>query len=704
MCVPDSEQLTSEQEQSIADLPWAQDNPGSVRALRRLAMGSPVAFQAWMRRFGNDQTHEWLIDSFASLAFCDASAALAVLQMPFLDDAGVGDYLEAGDRLILGGLSRLARSSLNGLNRVLSHPDLQGGITDRSTALVLLLLLEDSSAAEAIRALPWMEDGITDVGGDEWPGGFVEDETAHVMGLIDMARRANLSFWVFVDIPWVRDGYDRFEWPIIADLQEMARLDDGATARVLGMPFLAIPGYGDEPITSLLLEVARRRSLQRLLSSHWLAGGIREGQLAAVALANLEVRGPDAADALNRLDWLRDGIDPSEQDVILSLVDAAIDSHALFPALVARTWVQDGLTPDEKEVVDLLSTMASTPAAGTGRADAATPLQILDMSFLEEIEPLDVAALSALSAIMLSSGKDALQLVLSHPELRGGITDDWTDFVAVTSLAARYPGLLEIVLDPERTWVDKQVVELPLAGKVGLTVVESRVTDEQYFALDVEALLEPMDLLEHAVRTYEEFMGVAFPKSDIVLLVADLEGFGGGEYGHGVIGSRWRSSAAVIAHETAHLWNVTPTWLARPTTWIFEGAAEFLASISERARRGTPLPGPEDSCSLANNIAELVRVEADPDVIFSSACNHTLGRGMFLELYDGLGDAAFRQGLRNLYLMSTEDVAAWYGQSTCGGIDAGLCHLSAAFYTGMTPEHRAIANEIITRRYFGTSP
>ena len=704
MCVPDSEQLTSEQEQSIADLPWAQDNPGSVRALRRLAMGSPVAFQAWMRRFGDDQTHEWLIDSFASLAFCDASAALAVLQMPFLDDAGVGDYLEAGDRLILGGLSRLARSSLNGLHRVLSHPDLQGGITDRSTALVLLLLLEDSSAAEAIRALPWMEDGITDVGGDESPGGFVEDETAHVIGLIDMARRANLSFWVFVDIPWVRDGYDRFEWPIIADLQEMARLDDGATARVLGMPFLATPGYGDEPITSLLLEVARRRSLQRLLSSHWLAGGIREGQLAAVALANLEVRGPDAADALNRLDWLRDGIDPSEQDVILSLVDAAIDSHALFPALVARTWVQDGLTPDEKEVVDLLSTMASTPAAGTGRADAATPLQILDMSFLEEIEPLDVAALSALSAIMLSSGKDALQLVLSHPELRGGITNDWTDFVAVTSLAARYPGLLEIVLDPERTWVDKQVVELLLAGKVGLTVVESRVTDEQYFALDVEALLEPMDLLEHALRTYEEFMGVAFPKSDLVLLVADLEGFGGGEYAHGVIGSRWRSSAAVIAHETAHLWNVTPTWLAQPTTWISEGAAEFLTAISERARRGTPLPGPEDSCSLANNIAELVRVEADPDVIFNSACNHTLGRGMFLELYDGLGDAAFRQGLRNLYLMSTEDVAAWYGQSTCGGIDAGLCHLSAAFSTGMTPEQRAIADEIITRRYFGASP
>ena len=702
--MPESGHLTSEQEQLIADLPWAQDNPGSVRALRRLAMGSPVAFQAWMRRFGDDQTHEWLIDSFASLAFCDASAALAVLQMPFLDDAGVGDYLEAGDRLILGGLSRLARSSLNGLNRVLSHPDLQGGITDRSTALVLLLLLEDSSAAEAIRALPWMEDGITDVGGDEWPGGFVEDETAHVMGLIDMARRANLSFWVFVDIPWVRDGYDRFEWPIIADLQEMARLDDGATARVLGMPFLAIPGYGDEPITSLLLEVARRRSLQRLLSSPKLGGGIRDDQLTTVALVDLELQNADAAAALNDLTWFQDGISPAEQDAVLSLVNAAVKSDSVFRALLSKSWVQDGLTPEEEEVVGRLSTMASTPVDGTGRTDEATPLRILDMPFLQEITSLDAAAVSALTTVMFSSEKDALQRVLSHPELRGGITDEWTNLVAVTSLASRYPGLLEVLLDPERTSVDQEVIELPLAGRVGLSVIESRVSDEQYFALSVEALLEPMDLLEHAVRTYEEFMGVAFPKSDVVLLVADLEGFGGGEYGHGAIASRWRSSADTIAHETAHLWNVTPTWLARPTTWIFEGAAEFLAAISERARRGMPLPNPKDSCSLANNIAELIRAEADPDVVFSSGCNHILGRGMFLALYDSMEDSAFRQGLRNLHLMSAEDVAAWYLPGVCAGIDAGFCHLTAAFSTGVPPEQRAIAGEVIARRYFGTSP
>ena len=77
---------------------------------------------------------------------------------------------------------------------------------------------------------------------------------------------------------------------------------------------------------------------------------------------------------------------------------------------------------------------------------------------------------------------------------------------------------------------------------------------------------------------------------------------------------------------------------------------------------------------------------------------------MLLELYDRLGDTAFRHGLRNLHLMSVGDAAQSYGPGLCGGIDAALCHLKEAFSAGMTPEERAIANDVITRRYFGDSP
>ena len=77
---------------------------------------------------------------------------------------------------------------------------------------------------------------------------------------------------------------------------------------------------------------------------------------------------------------------------------------------------------------------------------------------------------------------------------------------------------------------------------------------------------------------------------------------------------------------------------------------------------------------------------------------------MFLQLYDRMEESAFRHGLRNQYLISAADEAAWYGQGTCGGIDAGLCHVTAAFSIGLAPEQRGIAAEIINRRYFGGPP
>ena len=157
-CMPNSGQLTLEQEQRIADLPWAQDNPWSVRALQRLATGSPAAFQAWMQHFGDDETSWPLIEHYASIAFCDEAIALRVLQMPFLDQVPVHDISVGRDILILRELSRLARSSLDDLEAVLSHPELHGRITDASIALVLLLILdrEEAAAAAAIQALPWV--------------------------------------------------------------------------------------------------------------------------------------------------------------------------------------------------------------------------------------------------------------------------------------------------------------------------------------------------------------------------------------------------------------------------------------------------------------------------------------------------------------------------------------------------------------------
>ena len=73
------------------------------------------------------------------------------------------------------------------------------------------------------------------------------------------------------------------------------------------MPFLETLEGDELPLVYFLLEVAYRRGLPQLLSSPKLEGGIRDGQLAIVALADIELQNPDAAAALNRLPWLQDG-------------------------------------------------------------------------------------------------------------------------------------------------------------------------------------------------------------------------------------------------------------------------------------------------------------------------------------------------------------------------------------------------------------
>lgn len=665
-------------------------------------MMSSTAFQAWMQRFGDDETHEGLIKAFTSIAVCDETAAVQIVRMPFLDDAGVGAYVEASDGYILEGLARVAQSRRGALEEMLALPELRNGITDPLTASTLLLILEreDAAAAAAIRDLPWIADGITYIDHDAQPtGDYVGNETTYVIGLVVRAKRANQSFWAFLELPWIRDGVQWPEYGVVINLGNLSSRDDESTARIMKMPFLETL-EGDELDTIyFLLEVAYRRELPQLLSSPKLEGGIRDGQLGAVALVDIELRDPDAAVALNSLPWLQDGIDPSEQETVRSMASTAAGSDAVFRALLTKSWVQDGLTYDESQVVDRLSFMASSPS---DKSDEAVALRILDMPFLQDVTALDYLAVNSLNTLLFADDPGALQRVLSHPALRDGITDEWADLVAATSFADDRPGLLNALLNPDHPPVERRVITLPLAGEVTLSVIEPTGFAGLSFTQPGTGLWEPMDLLEHTVRTHEEFMGLPFPESRMLLFIADVSRRRGAHYGSGLIVSESRSSAYTITHEAAHAWSVTPIWLIRPGVWVVEGAGQFLTYLSERARTGSPLPRAMDSCSLANSISEVVRLGLDSDVIYSSACNYVLGEGMYLELYNRLGDAAFRQGFSSLHLASMEETGENRPLDECAATDAMLCYFKSAFLSGLTPQQTAIAEQIIDRRYYGS--
>ena len=404
-CIPNLGQLSPEQAQRIAGLTWPRF---SVEALERLAVRSPAAFQVWLERFGDAPPHVAVTEAFTLLAVCDEAAAVQVVGMPFLDDAGLGHEFAFNDQMILEALVGLARADLDSLTKVLSHPELQGGITDASTAPVLLLALgqEDPAAAAAIRALPWVADGITnpkdavtygmrDVNYyQEWPYKAMEDETRHVVRLVWMVERAPGSFRAFMDIPWIRDGYGWTEYYIIEGLSRLAYRDDESTARILRMPFLETPGGDDGEILSLLSNSEHEGALAGVLSSPQLEGGIRDDHLAEVTLAYVETQDRDAAAALDGLAWVRDGVHPSEQEAVLALASAAVESPRLIHALLAADWVGDGLMQAESRAVRSLRLMArpclSEPMESTALRD-------LDMPFIRgEITSLDALAVTAL--------------------------------------------------------------------------------------------------------------------------------------------------------------------------------------------------------------------------------------------------------------------------------------------------------------------
>lgn len=259
-----------------------------------------------------------------------------------------------------------------------------------------------------------------------------------------------------------------------------------------------------------------------------------------------------------------------------------------------------------------------------------------------------------------------------------------------------FPGTMRAMLDPQRTSVEQRRITLPSTGEIELSVV--RLDAARADEMDSPT----MDLLEHSVRTTEAFIGAPFPTKHAIVVVSEApRNAGGGDVTLSTIGGS--DDIHFIAHEIGH------SYTMGPQLWTNEGSAELLAAIARQTLDGKPLPDAQSSCSLASNISELVRIERDvhplitasQDEIYSSGCNYDLGYGMFAELYQTLGDAAFRESFRTLYLLSRNEDPTL--KDECTGLDSSLCYVREAFMNRAPNYAAAIAYEIINRRYYGSS-
>ena len=395
----------------------------------------------------------------------------------------------------------------------------------------------------------------------------------------------------------------------------------------------------------------------------------------------LEQVDPNLASAIKDLSWVQDGIDDAEAKAIQGILYVALASRPVASSLISLSWVRDGIVDAEADLIDRFAYLV--------REDSNTALRIIRMPFLKSIEPPDLSALESLTRLAISE-PETFDRVMSYPLLRDGISDDLAPIVATLhGVAATNPALIDVLLNPGNVVLELRTVTLPLSGEVVLSIIRTG-----------PGAARSMELLEHSVRTAEEYMGAPLPTNYVGLLYANAVAgsTAGTNFGThiGILpefdvddGSREAAFAArIIAHEVAHdYWRDNADWLD-------EGAADLVASIIDGARTGRPIEVSRTPCVYARNIAELESlVIARDDVEFE--CNYSLGERLFVDLYRTLGADRFRQGFRELYLASKRE----HDTDNYWGTSVGVGHVKEAFRSD-----DGAANIVIARWYDGTEP
>ena len=633
---------------------------------------------------------KWLEDNRPALAS-------AITSLPW-----VADGIEENERQALRELVNV--ETLYGTDSapaLVDKPWITEGVDELGVSVMIqlrILATYDEVSAASIARMPFLD--------------TLETIDVDTLGVLDdLGRPVNWRglFRAVVQKPWVGDGLSESEVAVLRHLRWIANGGEGTALRILGMPFLQARQLGDGPaaptvIALWTLGTSSQDTLRAVVEKPWVEDGLDESETAFVQ--NLgRLAGRDEATASRIADNL--GVpDATAVDVLAVL---AFRHQELFRAVVERPWIHDGLDESESEILKYLNwtalggddvalwlatfvptvdsddvdalaalwalgaysqktlrTVMGSPWAEDGldgaetvvlrnlgwlaNRDEAVALEILGMPFLQTVEPADGGAMEALRR-MAAYQLENFERVMAHPTLSGGISDEWAKVVMVLGAVSGFaPDRIDTLLDPGQVNLEERVIDLPLAGTVTLAIIRTQ-----------EGEPRSMDLLEDAVRNSVAFMGVPpadFPRHPALRrclrswLAPGLTSAPTSACSPGTTSTTTAPpqdlTGPITVHEVAHYY-----WGGKP--WVAEGGASFLAAISEHARTGQPVDAGHHSCTHAGNIAELEDQQGIVSGVFG--CNYAFGQRLLLDLYRTLGEDTFRQGFRDLYLMSKTESA-----------------------------------------------
>ena len=344
---------------------------------------------------------------------------------------------------------------------------------------------------------------------------------------------------------------------------------------------------------------------------------------------------PEMAEKIQELSWVEDGIDKGEINAVSGLIRLAESGR--LEELIEEPWVAEGRNYPALE--SLWNLVMNNPAK--------------------------------------------LNMIMSHPAIRDGITDREAKIIAVL-YEIDDSDLLDKLLDPAQVTLEERAIALPLAGETELTIIRTQPGIER-----------TMDSLDHSVRAIEEFMGYPFPQRQVIFLLAQVpEESGGFNFGtHVSISADEQAQTEewmlkLFAHEAGHYyWHGPPNWIA-------EGASHLMASLASDSLEGPLLSEP---CVFTQHIAGLIKLLNSPNPPPGCDwCNYSLGERFFRDLYRKVDETTFRQSFRRLYLHTVYNVS----DEKCGN-DTSICQVKEAFLTPAPEEAVPTIQRVIARWYDG---
>ena len=666
---------------AVVSLGWVQDGIDAVEvktieelsyiAYRDADFASYIVSLGWVQD-GIDAVEVKAIENLSSIASRDAEIASSIVSLGWVQDGIDAVEVEAIQSLLyIAVLSRPVAASIISLGWV------QDGIDDvEAGALRWMNNIGSAEVVSAVVSLGWVQDGID----------AVEVKTIEELSYIAYrdSKVAEVALSVF-SLGWVQDGIDAVEVKAIENLFYVAYRDADFASYIVSLGWVqdgidAVEVKAIENLSSIASRDAEIAS--SIVSLGWVQDGIDAVEVEAIEnLSYIVIRDAGVASSIVSLGWVQEDIDTVEVKAIENLSSIANSDAGVASSVVSLSWVQDGIDTVEVKAIENLSHIAIR--------DAAAALRIVGMPFVDTIEPPDISAIESLGQLAAST-PETLVRVISHAALRDGISDDLAQVVATLhGVAGTNPGLIDVLLDPSKVIMERRAITLPLAGDVVLAIIRT-----------APGAARSMDLLEHSVRSAEELMGAPLPTRYVGLLYENAVpgSAAGANFGTHIAirpefdvddGSHYAVSAGHSnAHEVAHYY-----WSGNED-WVDEGAADFMASVIEGVRTGSPIGVTNPPCDHAGSIADLESLGiAQADVEFR--CNYSLGERLFVDLHRTLGEERFQQGFRSLYLASEAEDDA----DNLRGTSVGIEHVREAFHSDDGAE-----TPVIARWYDGSEP